>query len=110
YEKAGIIKENIPVVIGESEIETKHVFEKVAAEKNAPVVFASEKKYVSEWHYDHHQLNITVVDVPKDEHKAYRLDLTGIYQRKNIVTVLEAIHCLQTKGWKISDEHIEKGL
>lgn len=110
FEKAGIIKENIPAVIGETVPEIKPVFEKIASEKNAQIVFASEKKYISEWHYDHHLLNITVVDVSKDEHKTYRLDLTGIYQRKNIVTVLEAIHCLQTKGWKISHEHIEKGL
>lgn len=110
YEKAGIIKQNIPVVIGETLPETKTVFEKVASEKKAPIIFAADKKYVSDWHYDNHYLNVTVVNKRKDEHTTYHLDLPGIYQRKNIVTALEAIHCLQVKGWKITEEHIHKGL
>ena len=110
YEKAGIIKENIPVVIGETLPETKPVFEKVASEKKAPLIFAEDKKYVSDWHYSNHHLDVTVVNKRKDAHVAYSLDLPGIYQRKNIITVLEAIHCLKTKGWKIGDEQIHKGL
>jgi dihydrofolate synthase/folylpolyglutamate synthase len=43
-EKAGIIKENVPVVIGETNAETRPVFEKKASEMNAPVIFA-DKKY-----------------------------------------------------------------
>jgi len=105
YEKAGIIKESTPVIIGETLPETKPVFEKVAAEKNAPVIIATEKKYTSDWSYNaqHHQLSVTVVNKEKDEHTTYRLDLPGIYQRKNLLTVLDTIHCLQKKGWKISD-------
>jgi dihydrofolate synthase/folylpolyglutamate synthase len=110
FEKAGIIKENIPVVIGETLPETKKVFEKIASEKNAPVIFAEDKKYVSDWHYNNHHLSVTVVDKPKDEHVTYSLDLPGIYQRKNVITTLEVIHNLQRKGWKIDDENIHKGL
>jgi dihydrofolate synthase/folylpolyglutamate synthase len=110
YEKAGIIKQNVPVVIGETLPETKNVFAKMAAEKNAPMIFATDKRYVSDWQYDHHQLKVTVVNKQKDEHVIFRLDLPGIYQTKNIITALETIHCLQTKGWKIFDEHIHKGL
>ena len=110
YEKAGIIKENIPVIIGETLPETKLIFEKVASEKHAPLIFAVNKRYAADWHYDHNQLNVTVVEKEKDEHITYRLDLPGIYQRKNLVTVLETIKCLQKKGWKIEDEQIHKGL
>ncbi|MBS1934325.1 MAG: bifunctional folylpolyglutamate synthase/dihydrofolate synthase, partial [Bacteroidetes bacterium] len=40
----------------------------------------------------------------------YHLDLTGIYQVKNIVTVLEAVHQLKQKGWNITETHIRKAL
>jgi len=110
YEKAGIIKENIPVVVGETLPETKPVFEKAASEKRAPLIFAADKRYAADWHYDHNQLNVTVIEKEKDEHITYRLDLPGIYQRKNLVTVLETMNCLQKKDWKISDEQIRKGL
>jgi len=110
YEKAGIIKENIPVVVGEYLTETKQVFEKVAAEKNAALIFAQEKRYVIEWKYEHQKLLATVVNKHNDEHEIYALDLPGIYQTKNLVTVLETLHQLQQKGWSISDKQIKEGL
>jgi dihydrofolate synthase/folylpolyglutamate synthase len=90
--------------------ETKPVFEKVAKEKIAPIIFATDRKYVADWHYDHHQLNVTIVEKETDQHINYRLDLHGIYQRKNLITVLEAIHCLIAKGFSISNEQLHKGL
>src|ERR1700733_7519304 len=45
YEKAGIIKQNIPVVIGEALAETRPVFEGKAAAENAPVTYAAEERY-----------------------------------------------------------------
>ena len=110
YEKAGIIKENIPVIAGEYLTETKTVFEKIAAERNAPLTFAQEKRFVTEWKYERHKLLVTVVDKHNDEHEIFALDLPGIYQTKNLVTVLEALHLLQTKGWNISEKHIKEGL
>lgn len=110
FEKAGIIKENIPVIIGEFIPETKQVFENTALEKNASIFFAQEKRYVSEWKYEHHKLMVTVVNNHNDAHELYALDLPGIYQTKNIITVLESIHQLQLKGWHISHERIKMGL
>src|SRR5450755_4276802 len=48
FEKAGIIKTSVPVVIGEKQKETYHLFEQIASEKNAPIYFASEKRFVGE--------------------------------------------------------------
>lgn len=110
FEKAGIIKQNTPVVIGEVINETKNVFEEVAAQKIAPLVLAQEKKYVSDWQYEHHQLKITVADKKTDERKTYHLDLPGIYQTKNILTVLEAIHQLKLQNWKTNDATVRKAL
>ena len=74
-EKAGIIKDGVPVVVGETQPETKPVFESVAAEHHAPITFADE-------HY--------LVDLIED----YTTELTGDYQKKNIATVLEAVDVL----------------
>ena len=110
FEKAGIIKQNIPVVIGETLPETKPAFEKKAKQENAPIIFSANEKYVADWQYQHHQLSVTVVNNHTDEHKIYALDLPGIYQTKNIVTVLEAIHQLQKMGWNIAEDQIKHGL
>ena len=45
-EKAGIIKNNVPVVIGETTTETRKVFEETASIKNAPITFAEDNKEV----------------------------------------------------------------
>lgn len=110
FEKAGIIKENIPVVIGETIKETKPVFDMVAAEKNAQIIFAQEKRYVTDWDYQHHQLQATVADIKTDARQTYQLDLTGIYQTKNIITVLEAAHQLHLQGWNLDEKILEKSL
>lgn len=87
FEKAGIIKPNTAVVIGETTTETKPVFMKVAQERNAEIILAEEKHFQ---------------DLPSD--------LKGSYQIKNKRTVLTAIEKLQKQGWKISTENITNGL
>ena len=109
-EKAGIIKYGVPVVIGEILDETKPVFDATATERNAPIYYAQHKRYIADWTYQHHQLNSTVADTVSGEHKTWQTDLPGIYQNKNIITVLEAIHRLQIQGWKIDSKHVFKGL
>ncbi len=110
FEKAGIIKENIPVVIGETLSETWPVFEKVASEKKAPLFLASQKRHATDWKWEKHELIVEVVEEHHTDHKIYQLDLPGIYQTKNLLTVLETCFQLQQKGWKIDDAIIQKGL
>jgi dihydrofolate synthase/folylpolyglutamate synthase len=91
-EKAGIIKEGVPVVIGETQPETKPVFEAVAAAHHAPITFADE-------HYR--------VDRIED----YTTELTGEYQKKNIATVLQAVDILRdTFNFQLSTFHLQRGL
>jgi dihydrofolate synthase/folylpolyglutamate synthase len=87
YEKGGIIKPNIPVVIGETQKETKNVFKTLAKNNDSEIVFADKE--------------ITEV---------YTSDLKGSYQTKNIKTVIQSIYELQKKGYQISKRHIEIGL
>ncbi len=115
FEKAGIIKKGVPVLIGEAIPETRPVFENVIAsvtteDFNTPFFFAEEKRYVADWKYNHQQLAVEVVDKQHDTHTIYQLDLTGIYQTKNIITVLEAAHQLQIMGWNTGTEIVQKAL
>ena len=115
FEKAGIIKKGVPVVIGEVIPETRPVFENVIASVSSEIAatphsFAEEKRYVADWKYSHHQLAVEVVDKKHDEHTIYQLDLTGIYQTKNIITVLEAAYHLQLMGWHTGTEIVQKAL
>ncbi|WP_299188506.1 folylpolyglutamate synthase/dihydrofolate synthase family protein [uncultured Aquimarina sp.] len=86
-EKAGIIKNNIPVVVGRTTDETKEVFEKKALEHHSDIYFAFDYQGV-----------------------VFSTDLKGRYQGENMKTVLQTILILQEKGWSISNENMEKGL
>ncbi|HSZ85422.1 MAG TPA: folylpolyglutamate synthase/dihydrofolate synthase family protein [Puia sp.] len=110
FEKAGIIKNNIPVVIGEFNNETHDVFKKKAAEENAPLTFADKKRFVAEWKFEKKELVAEVTSVHNNEKDYYHLDLIGIYQIKNLVTVLEAVNILEKKGWNITEAILQKAL
>jgi dihydrofolate synthase/folylpolyglutamate synthase len=86
-EKAGIIKSNIPVIIGELHPDTKKVFQQVANQKSAPITFA-EKQQVS----------------------LFDCDLKGNYQVKNQQTALTALAVLISKGYKVSQTNIQRGI
>lgn len=86
-EKAGIIKNNIPVVIGETHPETKDIFRSIAKEHNAPIIFADQQ-----------------------ESEEFISDLKGTYQKKNINTAVQAIKKLDKKSYDISMSHIKWGL
>ena len=87
YEKAGIIKPNIPVVIGETQRETQEVFKAIAHTNNSAIVFAD-----------------------KATNESYKSDLLGAYQTKNIATAVQTLKVLKEKGFKISRQHIKDGL
>jgi dihydrofolate synthase/folylpolyglutamate synthase len=107
FEKAGIIKHNIPVVIGEKKKETEGVFRKIATERNAPIYFAEEKFSVSNYKLLNDSITVSV-SRQNSPTADYQLDLAGIYQTKNILTVLQAIELLPQ--WNIKDGDIKKAL
>jgi dihydrofolate synthase/folylpolyglutamate synthase len=83
FEKAGIIKAHIPVLIGEKHANTQAVFETVATQKNAPLHYAQTHTYPT--------------------------DLLGRYQTSNVNTAVSACNLLPP-AWAISNEHIALGL
>ena len=70
-EKAGIIKQNTPIIIGEKQDAVVDVFIKKATQMNADIYFASDKKY------------------------DYKSDLLGSYQEKNMSTAIHAVKCIE---------------
>lgn len=87
-EKAGIIKEGVPVVVGEYLPETRPVFEAVAREKHAPIRFAQDEQFD---------------DVPECQ-------LTGYCQEHNVRTVLSACRVLREKGIITDEDCIGYGI
>jgi dihydrofolate synthase/folylpolyglutamate synthase len=83
-EKAGIIKNGVPVVVGEKDAETEYIFDEIAIEKKSPLVYA--ERISSE----------------------YLTDLKGSYQQLNVQTVIAALGFLSVKN--ITPDIIQKGL
>jgi dihydrofolate synthase/folylpolyglutamate synthase len=109
-EKAGIMKTGIPCVIGESVPETKLVFDTTAEKSNTPLLYATANKTIDHWNYEHHRLIVTVTDQISQKQNEYRLDLPGIYQLKNILTVLEASSQLASKNWNTGEPVLQIAL
>ena len=86
-EKAGIIKKNVPVVIGETDPETNDVFKSKCKELNADIYFADQ-----------------IID------KVIESDLKGSYQKHNIKTVIQSAKILEGLGFKIFDKNLKRGL
>ena len=103
-EKAGIIKQNTSVVIGENLLETRSVFLQKAAEMSAPIIFSEENLQIVSYSYENEKLLFST-----SENKTYTLGLTGNYQLKNAVTSLVSIAELQKQGFSIFEENIQSG-
>lgn len=110
FEKAGIIKPNVPVVIGETLPVTKPIFEKMATEKGATIYSATQNRNVVGWEWRKHELIVEVAEPGKADHKKYHLDLPGIYQSKNLLTALEACSALKDLKYDIDENDIRNGL
>jgi len=103
-EKAGIIKPGIPVVIGETQTESAPVFLQKAAETNSEIIFADQLLQLRNTNRENQFLTTSVF---KDQQPLYTdlsLDLTGFYQLKNILTVVQSVLVLKQKGYVIADK------
>jgi dihydrofolate synthase/folylpolyglutamate synthase len=110
HEKAGIIKTKIPVVVGEKQEESFRVFIDKANFEQAPLVFADQQRFVAEWNFEKNELVAEVTSTHDNSKQYFHLDLTGIYQIKNLVTSLESVHVMQQKGWAVQESHLRNGL
>ena len=105
-QKAGIIKANTPVVVGEYLDQTRPVFEKTAKEKNAPLIFAQdivESEKIASGVFK-------IIDKQSGHSEVFELDLQGDYQEHNLKTVLAAEQVLISLGFNISKENEKQAL
>lgn len=101
-EKAGIIKSGVPVVIGETQPETQPVFTRIAEQKNAPIYFADSNFVVTDVMYSNFSMIMSVATTDGEQrYVGLKSPLCGDYQKKNIVTVVQAIDILRTRGYQI---------
>lgn len=104
FEKAGIIKTGVPVVIGEYNDETKPVFINKALEMKAAISFAQDEYSVSNIVSSAHQLKCDVLSVANNCSESFMLDLNSLYQTKNLRTVLCAEGIIMQSGFNISEQ------
>jgi dihydrofolate synthase/folylpolyglutamate synthase len=117
-EKAGIIKNETPVVIGALDPATKKVFEDKASKENAPLYFAEDfiefKSFQNNWQnalFEFNQPLIHLLDAPLfPKNFTITCDLAAKYQAKNLKAVLVAAQLLSTMGWKLTANKIMKAL
>ena len=112
-EKAGIIKQGVPVVISQTQKETQAVFSEQAAAKQAAIVFADQvwevtKLPESENPSIQQLANFKVRS--SDGEFNLKFGLNGDYQRFNLPGILEAVKQLRNQGWDLSDKALQVGL
>ncbi len=100
-EKAGIIKQNIPVIIGEHQQATDDVFKGVAERKGAPITFAQDVVDIQK----EGQKYTALVNKGLEQTLSFNLPLLGSYQQQNVCTVVAAALAMQ-----IPPVFIERGL
>ena len=109
-EKAGIIKPETAVVIGETQEGSKDVFIETAKEKNSPIFFAD--KIMECRKDDTYSIEYQKFDIYKSNElylKDLKYPLLGNYQKKNLATVICALDILKD-SFKIEETHIVNGL
>ena len=104
-EKAGIIKPDIPVVIGETTPETKPVFAQKALQEGAPIHFAEEEQLLVSTSTNAQGKRI----YQTRNYANLEGELGGLCQIKNTNTLLSAIRVLQKAGYNIKEAHVREG-
>ena len=112
-EKAGIIKQGVPVVISQTQKETQAVFLQQAAAKQATIVFADQlwevtKIQESEDPSIQQLANFKVQS--SDGEFNLKFGLNGDCQRFNLPGILEAVKQLRNQGWNLPDQALKAGL
>jgi dihydrofolate synthase / folylpolyglutamate synthase len=109
FEKAGIIKQNVPVVISERQANIQGVFEKQAAEKKAPIYFASddyEVTIIKKGTENHYKVSLRGNVIFPD----LNVPLQGYYQKKNLTGVLKTVEILDLNNWALTPTGLVEGL
>lgn len=111
YEKAGIIKEKVPVVVSEKQEKSiADVFIKRSKELDSPMFWGTDSISVNEISSNFHDMIVDVFSSNQLIYKELVLQLSGKYQLKNIQGVLKSVQVLTTLGYNITESDIRYGL
>jgi len=111
-EKAGIIKDYIPAIIGETNKDTKHIFEEKAKNAHTQLLFADNVFKIKNYSNNFLRFNFAHFEIDEiNSDRTFNLDcpLLGLYQKKNVVTALCALKKLIALGYNINTFNIENG-
>jgi dihydrofolate synthase/folylpolyglutamate synthase len=111
-EKAGIIKEGVPVVISHTQQEIQSVFLQKATEMQARLVFADQHWEVTRIQNPDQETSQLAKYLVKGSADAFELEfgLRGDYQRYNLPGILEAVEQMRNQGWILTKEEVKLGL
>lgn len=111
FEKAGIIKRNTPVVVGERQLQVQPVFNRVAAPLNAPVLIADDMYKIDYSLTSADGYQVFNFKKGGDIHfPNLKCGLLGHYQRRNVVTVLASLEQLRRSGFRIVEKNVYAGI
>jgi len=110
-EKAGIIKSGIPVIIGETQEEARLVFSRIARERGCSITYADKEIQVAYSTQSLKGSQIMHLSRTKGNNmESLEIDLMGLYQQKNVVTVLAVTDLLAANGLEIKEKDVRNGL
>ncbi len=112
-EKAGIIKPETPVIIGEKTEETKNVFYNKSNDSNAQLTFADEIYNVKKLSYKNNGQLLLSFDLYRKSTllmSNMECELLGFYQQKNIPAIICAVDELRKRGWYIPETSVRNGI
>lgn len=113
-EKAGIIKQQVPVVVGKMDATLYQVFKNklvnTSGENSSHLLHLADDYWKILSLQSTNNLQMEVVESATLHTYHYTLDLPGMYQQNNLPCVLTTIRLLQQMGFAISEAHLEKGL
>lgn len=110
-EKAGIIKEGVPVVVGETQTETKGVFRERAEMKHAPITFADRvfRCRLGKLYSNTAVRRFSLTDLRDGIMMTGNTPLGGLAQQRNLQTVAAAVDALSV-SFGLSREHYLRGV
>ncbi|MBK9637941.1 MAG: bifunctional folylpolyglutamate synthase/dihydrofolate synthase [Bacteroidetes bacterium] len=111
FEKGGIIKENVSVVISETQKETTSIFTSMAKDKHSEIYIADANFKIEIKKFDllEDRIQFSVFKNNREYLDSVSCDLTGQYQLKNFLGVFQSIELLREK-YTLTDENVRNGL
>lgn len=109
-EKAGIIKNRVPVIISQTQLEVISVFNNKSKQQKSIIEFADKNYKVLSTAYKNNLLAVELLHKKTNTKHLYTLDLQGSYQIKNLMGVLNTVEVLTKKGFLIEENAIKTAL